>query len=229
MIIKTNSHEVDVASVISTNIRRDGKTYSAFKFVFDGAILPEDLEALTSGEITIGEDNVQVGYTTLDEIAVTVGKITTAEQKAAELETELTEITEKHEEYVETVGTILPVLDDGTAVKVKALFPKWEIGVAYIVGDRFTYNDRLYKVQQVHTSQADWTPDAVPSLYVVIDETHEGTMEDPIPAATGMLYEKDKYYIHNNVIYLCIREDGEDGTILQFTPDQLVGNYFQVV
>ncbi len=228
MIIKTNSHDITVSSVVSTNVNKNGKHYPALKFIFDGEVSSKDLEALTSGEITIGDD-VQHGYTTLGEVSVIVGKITTAEQKAAELETELTEVTEKHEEYVETVGTILPVLDDTTAVKVKTLFPKWEIGVAYVVGDRLLYNDRLYKVQQVHTSQADWTPDIVPSLYVVIDETHEGTMEDPIPAATGMLYEKDKYYIHNDVIYLCIREDSEDGTVLQFTPDQLVGNYFQVV
>jgi hypothetical protein len=226
MTIKTNSHDITVSSVISTTVRKDGKSYPALKFVFDGAVSAEDIAALASGSFTIGED-VQQGYTTLGEISVIVSKITTAEQKAAELETELTEVTEKHDEYVETVGTILPVLDDTTAVKVKTLFPKWEIGVAYVVGDRMIYNDRLYKVQQAHTSQADWTPDIVPSLYVVIDETHEGTMEDPIPAATGMLYEKDKYYIHNDVIYLCIREDTDEGTILQFTPDQLVGQYFE--
>lgn len=228
MIIKTKTHDITVSSVVSTKISKDGKSYPALKVIFDGPISAEDIAALTSGELVIG-DSVQEGYNTLGEVSVIVGKITTAEQDAAELEKELTKVNAEHEEYVETVETILPVLDDETAVKVKTLYPEWVIGKAYAVGDRLLYNDVLYKVQQAHTSQADWTPDAVPSLYVPIDETHAGTLEDPIPAVAGMQYEKDLYYSYNGVIYLCIREDTEGGTVLQFTPDKLVGNYFEIV
>ncbi len=39
--------------------------------------------------------------------------------------------------------------------------------VSYEVGDLVTYNGVVYSVLQAHTSQAGWTPDAVPSLYVV--------------------------------------------------------------
>lgn len=228
MIIKTNSHDINVSSVISTTIRKDGKSYPALKIIFDGAVSSEDIAALTSGEITIG-DTVQEGYNTLSEVAVIVGKITTAEQDVAALESELVKVNAEHEEYVETVETILPVLDDETAVKVKTLYPEWVAGKAYAVGDRLLYKDILYKVQQAHTSQADWTPDIVPSLYVPIDETHAGTLEDPIPAVSGMQYEKDLYYVYDGVVYLCIREDAEGGTVLHFTPDQLVGNYFEII
>ena len=228
MIIKTETRDITVSSVISTKIQNSGKSYPALKFVFDGSISAEDIAALTSGELIIG-DSVQEGYNTLGEISMIVGKITTAEQDAAELEKELVKVNAEHEEYVETVETILPVLDDETAVKVKTLYPEWVAGKAYAVGNRLLYKDILYKVQQAHTSQADWTPDAVPSLYVPIDETHAGTLEDPIPATAGMQYEKDLYYIYNSVIYLCIRQDSEEGTVLQFTPDKLVGNYFETV
>lgn len=88
MIIKTNSHDVAVSSVISTTIRKDGKSYPALKFVFDGAVSAEDIAALTSGSFTIGED-AHEGYSTLGEISVIVGKITTADQRVAELEAEL--------------------------------------------------------------------------------------------------------------------------------------------
>lgn len=57
-------------------------------------------------------------------------------------------------------------LTDEEAETVTALFPDWEDGKAYVVGDRVKYNDLLYRCVQAHTSQADWTPDVVPALWV---------------------------------------------------------------
>ena len=57
-------------------------------------------------------------------------------------------------------------LDDDQAETVTALFPDWETDKAYAVGDRVKYNGLLYRCVQAHTSQADWTPDAVPALWV---------------------------------------------------------------
>lgn len=57
-------------------------------------------------------------------------------------------------------------LDDEQAESVTVLFPDWETGKAYAVGDRVKYNGLLYRCVQAHTSQADWTPDAVPALWV---------------------------------------------------------------
>lgn len=57
-------------------------------------------------------------------------------------------------------------LDDDQAETVTALFPDWEDGKAYAVGDRVKYNGLLYRCVQAHTSQTDWTPDAVPALWV---------------------------------------------------------------
>ncbi len=38
-------------------------------------------------------------------------------------------------------------------------------GHAYAVGDPLTYEGEPYEVRQAHTSQPDWTPDVVTSLY----------------------------------------------------------------
>lgn len=131
-------------------------------------------------------------------------------------------------EFIESLLNMRSVVDNKIAVKSKGVYPDWKADVEYKVGDRLHFGEQLYEVQQAHTSQEDWTPTLTPALYVAIDEAHEGTIDDPIPAVAGMLYEKDKYYIYNDVVYLCIREDSEDGTILHFTPDQLVGNYFEI-
>ena len=57
-------------------------------------------------------------------------------------------------------------LDDDEAETVTVLFEEWVVGVAYAVGDRRQYNGLLYRCVQAHTSQADWTPDVVPALWV---------------------------------------------------------------
>ena len=50
----------------------------------------------------------------------------------------------------------------------KSLAPatgEWKVGVAYKVNDIVTYQGKTYKCLQAHTSQAGWTPPAVPALW----------------------------------------------------------------
>lgn len=123
------------------------------------------------------------------------------------------------------------VLTDAQAVNSMNLYPLWAVGVAYAVDDRRRYKDRLYKCGLAHTSQADWTPDVVPAMWTVIDVEHAGTIDDPIPAVSGMEYVKGKYYSEDGTIYLMNREGMVDGEtiVLHFLPSQLVGQYFAVV
>ena len=59
-------------------------------------------------------------------------------------------------------------LDDAAALDAMAIYPAWEIGAEYAVNDRRRYGANLYKCVQAHTSQADWTPDATPALWVKV-------------------------------------------------------------
>ena len=59
-------------------------------------------------------------------------------------------------------------LDDAAALDAMAIYPAWEIGAAYATNDRIRYGANLYKCVQAHTSQSDWTPDAVPALWVKV-------------------------------------------------------------
>lgn len=65
-------------------------------------------------------------------------------------------------------------LPDDYALQVPALFDEWIEGETYTVGDRIRYHGVLYKVLQGHVSQADWTPDAAPSLYAKVLPGQEG-------------------------------------------------------
>ena len=137
----------------------------------------------------------------------------------------------KHTDLVVFLKAARLTADDNTALTGMELYPVWAVGLAVEVGQRYQYGDRLYKVVQAHTTQADWTPDITPALWTVIDVTHAGTIDDPIPAVAGMEYVYGKYYIEGETVYICKRTgEAEGGTIvLQFLPSQLVGHYFEVV
>lgn len=102
-------------------------------------------------------------------------------------------------------------LEDAQALTVKAIYPQWAevIGQTVKQGFKFLYGDALYKVIQPDglTIQEQYIPgEGTESLYAVIDETHAGTKEDPIPYAGNMALENGKYYSQDGVIYLCNRD-----------------------
>ena len=126
-------------------------------------------------------------------------------------------------------------LSDEAAAQAPSLSQPWAAGEQVAVGDRRYYapTGRLYKAIQGHTTQADWTPDATPALWVVVDVTHAGTAEDPIPAVRSMEYEYGKYYSdpEDGKLYLCKRTGEADGgkITLHYLPHELIGNYFEAV
>lgn len=124
-------------------------------------------------------------------------------------------------------------VDAETALEHKGLFAEWRVGVKYAKGAMRQFNAQLYKCRQEHTSQEDWAPDATPALWAVVDVSHAGTIDDPIPAERGMEYEYGLYYLdpEDGKTYLCEREgEAAGGTVvLHFLPHELVGNYFTLV
>ena len=133
---------------------------------------------------------------------------------------------------IETAAAAMP---DEEAAQAPSLSQPWTVGEQVAVGDRRYYapTGLLYKVIQGHTTQADWTPDAAPALWVVVDVTHAGTAEDPIPAVRSMEYEYGKIYLdpEDGKLYLCKRQGEADGgkITLHYLPHELIGNYFEAV
>ena len=150
---------------------------------------------------------------------------------------DLRELARSLRPYIEQAVQSLP---DADGLKAKALYPRWEAlvkkgNVTAPAGFRFTHNGDLYKcVNPDPKFQADWIPgNGTAALYVRVDESHSGTLDDPIPAARGMEYEYGKYYLdgEDGNTYLCQRTgEAAGGTIiLQYMPHELVGHYFTAV
>lgn len=77
--------------------------------------------------------------------------------------------------YTERARALRPYIEkaavslmDADALESVELFPQWVTGRAYAVDERLQYKNVLYRVVQAHTSQADWTPDITPALFVVV-------------------------------------------------------------
>lgn len=95
-------------------------------------------------------------------------------------------------------------VDDNTAARMMVFYPAWEAGVSYAVGYKAQYDGRLWRVLQAHTSQAGWEPVSAAALWEQINETHEGTLDDPIAYHGNMTLEEGNYYWQDGV-YRCSR------------------------
>lgn len=56
-------------------------------------------------------------------------------------------------------------LDEVTATEHIEVFAAWEPNVSYQVGNLRSYEDKLYRCLQAHTSQDGWRPDVTSALW----------------------------------------------------------------
>lgn len=77
--------------------------------------------------------------------------------------------------YRRHITQLITNLPDAEALEVTDLFVPWAVDTEYTTGDRVQYDSQLYACVQGHTSQAGWTPDAVPALWkrVTVEEWPE--------------------------------------------------------
>ena len=123
------------------------------------------------------------------------------------------------------------VLTDAQALYSRELYPRWEdlMGEKVEMGFRFRYGDDLYKTKQKsYTFVEHYVPGAAgtESLFEVINETHSGTLEDPIPYEGNMALEAGLYYTQDGVVYRCTISTGNP---IYHPLKDLVGLYVEVV
>ena len=96
-------------------------------------------------------------------------------------------------------------------------------------GFKFRHGNTLYKTEQPeHTFTSVYVPGnaGTESLFSEIDETHAGTLDNPIPYNGNMALESGKYYIQDGVTYLCTRDTVNP---VYNALAELVGLYVEVV
>ena len=86
-------------------------------------------------------------------------------------------------------------LSDEDALGGVELFPAWAMDTFYERGVRLCYGGKLYRVEQSHTSQADWLPDITPALYTEVAKPGE------IPVWKQPTGAQDAYHVGERVHY----------------------------
>lgn len=86
-------------------------------------------------------------------------------------------------------------LDDGDALEAIEFFPNWKADVSYELGIRVRYDGKLYRCEQAHTSQENWTPDITPALWTEVAEPGE------IPVWKQPTGAQDAYRLGDKVWY----------------------------
>lgn len=101
---------------------------------------------------------------------------------------------------IEKAATSLP---DEDALEAVELFPAWAVETAYTAGIRVRYGEKLYRCEQSHTSQADWTPDQTPALWTEVAKPGEiPVWRQPTGAQDAyMTGDKVKYPDENGPVY----------------------------
>lgn len=115
-------------------------------------------------------------------------------------------------------------VDDNTALRMLCFYPEWTAGTAYTVGYKVRRDGKLWRVVQAHTAQVGWEPENAASLWEQINETHAGTMDDPIPYSGNMALTNGLYYMQDWVIYKCTRDTGNP---VYHALSELVGLYVE--
>lgn len=186
----------------------------------------------------------QVAQAAQEQVTALEGSLETAQADAEQAQENVTilagkAVTDGAEARVlrMAIETAVISLPDEEAAQTPSLSQPWIVGEEVEPGDRRYYapTGLLYKVRegQGHITQESWSQDKTPAMWAVVDVTHAGTVEDPIPAAKGMDYIYGKYYRdpEDGKIYLCKRTGEEDGGVinLQYLPHELIGQYFEAV
>lgn len=124
-------------------------------------------------------------------------------------------------------------LDDAVALTAVELFPYWNVLVEkaekVTKGFRFQHDGMLYRTEQPEYIFVEYYvpgSEGTESLFSLVDETHAGTVEDPIPFKKNMEIYEGLYYTQDGVLYRCIRSSGQP---LYHDLALLVGSYVEVV
>lgn len=132
---------------------------------------------------------------------------------------------QRAEQLRRTLQMFADSLTEEQALEIATVYPEWESGKVYKVGEYFTYgvnsvgDPQLYKVAQAHTSQDDWTPDVTTSLYIAIGLDDNGYPLWSKPTGAHDAYNTGDIVDYNGTLYVSII----DGNI--WSPDEYVAGW----
>lgn len=124
------------------------------------------------------------------------------------------------EQFKRALQMFAASLSDEQALEVTYIYDPWEAGKSYAAGAFITYGSnsvgdpQLYKVNQAHTSQEDWMPDATPALYTAVGLNEQGYPVWSRPTGAHDAYNTGDIVDYNGTLY----QSTIDGNV--YAPDE---------
>lgn len=116
----------------------------------------------------------------------------------------LTELAKKLRPLIEQAAQSFT---DETALEAVSLFPSWQSGIDYTVGQRVRYNGVLYSVLQAHTSQDTWQPDVAVSLFAKVLIPNPDTVPEWEQPGSTNPYMKGDRVLFEGTVYESLIDD----------------------
>lgn len=102
------------------------------------------------------------------------------------------------EKFIQSIITLRSSAADDLALEAVPIYPAWQAGKSYAIGERIRYEDVLYRVLQAHLSQEDWTPDVAASLFTKVLISDPNTIPEWEQPDSTNPYKKGDKVAHNN-------------------------------
>lgn len=107
----------------------------------------------------------------------------------------------------------IPLMTNDQILQCVSVLPEWKsfIGGKMEAHQRFQFNKEAWESRQEVSVVLEGQEPGISTgaLYQRIESSHAGTQEDPIPYSPLMTVYKDKYYIQNEMLYLCLEDSGQ--------------------
>lgn len=107
----------------------------------------------------------------------------------------------------------IPLMSNDQILQCVSVLTEWEefIGGKMEAHQRFQFNKEAWESRQEVSVVLEGQEPGISTaaLYQRIESSHVGTQEDPIPYSPLMTVYKDKYYIQNEMLYLCLEDSGQ--------------------
>lgn len=163
--------------------------------------------------IVYGDDSY-TGYTVIDEFGYkmdnqdkTIYRITLSKPEGEEPEGGLTQ------EQSFAIACAIPLMSNDQILQCVSVLTEWKefIGGKMEAKQRFQFNKEAWESRQEIPVVLEGQEPGISTaaLYQRIESSHAGTQEDPVPYSPLMTVYKDKYYMQNEVLYLCLEDSGQ--------------------
>ena len=162
----------------------------------------EENKALAIKQATAAAKQISI-----EEVESVRADIETSDQKMDQIEQEIKEMVRIATKKIETITAVakkLVRIDELTPDDIAdliALYDAWEPDVAVTARDIRAHGGKLCKVVQAHTTQADWTPDVTPALWVEIAPPTTSEGETIVPEWVQPTQAHDAYKVGDKVLY----------------------------